>query len=162
MTFLPSRGSRSWPTYLVNEIQEVYRLQGVTINDKHIEVIVRQMLQKTEVDDPGDDGAAPQGRTGRPDRLRGRQCGCRGGRGHRRPPDKPVLLGITKASLQTRSVYLSGVVPGDHPRAHRCRRQRQGGFAGRPQGERDRGAAYPGRNGRQRSRRLNRQVADPS
>ena len=40
--------------YLVNEIQDVYRLQGVKINDKHIEVIVRQMLQKVEILDPGD------------------------------------------------------------------------------------------------------------
>jgi DNA-directed RNA polymerase subunit beta' len=42
-------------SYLVNEIQEVYRLQGVVINDKHIEVIVRQMLQKVEITDAGDD-----------------------------------------------------------------------------------------------------------
>jgi DNA-directed RNA polymerase subunit beta' len=48
---LPSRASRRWPNYLVNEIQEVYRLQGVPINDKHIEVIVRQMLQKVEITD---------------------------------------------------------------------------------------------------------------
>ena len=40
--------------YLINEIQEVYRLQGVKINDKHIEVIVRQMLQKVEIEDPGE------------------------------------------------------------------------------------------------------------
>ena len=46
--------SRRWPSYLINEIQEVYRLQGVKINDKHIEVIVRQMLQKIEIKDPGD------------------------------------------------------------------------------------------------------------
>ena len=40
--------------YLVNSIQEVYRLQGVKINDKHIEIIVRQMMQKVEISDPGD------------------------------------------------------------------------------------------------------------
>ncbi len=51
---LAIKGVEELANYLVNEIQEVYRLQGVTINDKHIEVIVRQMLQKTEVDDPGD------------------------------------------------------------------------------------------------------------
>ena len=48
------RGPRAVQEYLVNEIQEVYRLQGVAINDKHIEVIVRQMMQKVEVADPGD------------------------------------------------------------------------------------------------------------
>ncbi len=48
------RGPRAVQEYLVNEIQEVYRLQGVTINDKHIEVIVRQMMQKVRVTDPGD------------------------------------------------------------------------------------------------------------
>ena len=50
---LAIKGVEELANYLVNEIQEVYRLQGVTINDKHIEVIVRQMLQKTEVEDPG-------------------------------------------------------------------------------------------------------------
>ena len=47
-------GVEALASYLVNEIQEVYRLQGVQINDKHIEVIVRQMLQKVEIDRPGD------------------------------------------------------------------------------------------------------------
>ena len=47
-------GVEALADYLVNEIQEVYRLQGVKINDKHIEVIVRQMLQKVEIDEPGE------------------------------------------------------------------------------------------------------------
>ena len=47
-------GPQDLQEYLVNEIQEVYRLQGVEINDKHIEVIVRQMMQKVKVDNPGD------------------------------------------------------------------------------------------------------------
>ncbi|MEX0820552.1 MAG: DNA-directed RNA polymerase subunit beta' [Rhodothermales bacterium] len=51
---LSIKGPRAVQEYLVNEIQEVYRLQGVTINDKHIEVIVRQMMQKVRVSDPGD------------------------------------------------------------------------------------------------------------
>src|SRR5438046_4746072 len=50
---LAIKGIEELASYLVNEIQEVYRLQGVLINDKHIEVIVRQMLQKVEVVDPG-------------------------------------------------------------------------------------------------------------
>ena len=51
---LAIKGVEELASYLVNEIQEVYRLQGVNINDKHIEVIVRQMLQKIEVDNPGE------------------------------------------------------------------------------------------------------------
>jgi len=51
---LAIKGVEALAAYLVNEIQEVYRLQGVTINDKHIETIVRQMLQKVEITDPGD------------------------------------------------------------------------------------------------------------
>src|SRR5665213_4189515 len=53
---LAIKGIEALAAYLVNEIQDVYRLQGVTINDKHIEVIVRQMLQKVEITDPGDCG----------------------------------------------------------------------------------------------------------
>jgi DNA-directed RNA polymerase subunit beta' len=51
---LRRKGVEALANYLINEVQEVYRLQGVSINDKHIEVIVRQMLQKIEVTDPGD------------------------------------------------------------------------------------------------------------
>src|SRR5438128_3059522 len=53
---LAIKGVEELARYLVNEIQEVYRLQGVLINDKHIEVIVRQMLQKVEIINPGDSG----------------------------------------------------------------------------------------------------------
>ena len=53
---LAINGVEELAAYLVDEIQDVYRLQGVTINDKHIEVIVRQMLQKVEIDDPGESG----------------------------------------------------------------------------------------------------------
>ena len=69
---LAIKGVEELAAYLVNEIQEVYRLQGVTINDKHIEVIVRQMLQKVEIEDAGDH-RVPQGRAGRPARARRRQ-----------------------------------------------------------------------------------------
>ena len=48
------RGEKDLAKYLVNEVQEVYRLQGVSINDKHIEVIVRQMLKRVKIKDPGD------------------------------------------------------------------------------------------------------------
>jgi len=87
--------------YLVNEIQEVYRLQGVNINDKHIEVIVRQMLQKVEVTDAGDTSLLSGEQLDRVefDEIN-EKVEAEGG-----TPAKgnPVLLGITKASLQTRS-----------------------------------------------------------
>ena len=53
---LAVRGVEALASYLVDEVQEVYRLQGVLINDKHIEVIVRQMLQKVEITEPGESG----------------------------------------------------------------------------------------------------------
>ena len=87
--------------YLINEIQEVYRLQGVPINDKHIEVIVRQMLQKIEVRDPGESSflAAEQ-----VDKIEFIETNEKlEAEGKRPATGDPVLLGITKASLQTRS-----------------------------------------------------------
>jgi DNA-directed RNA polymerase subunit beta' len=86
--------------YLVSEIQEVYRLQGVKINDKHIEVIVRQMLQKVEITDGGDTTllAAEQVDRDEMDDINSKLT-----KGQRPAVGKPVLLGITKASLQTRS-----------------------------------------------------------
>jgi DNA-directed RNA polymerase subunit beta' len=86
--------------YLVSEIQEVYRLQGVKINDKHIEVIVRQMLQKVEITDGGDTTllAAEQVDRDEMDDINSKIT-----KGQRPAVGKPVLLGITKASLQTRS-----------------------------------------------------------
>ena len=86
--------------YLVSEIQEVYRLQGVKINDKHIEVIVRQMLQKVEITDGGDTTLLAGEQV---DRDEMDENNARLGKGQRPAEGKPVLLGITKASLQTRS-----------------------------------------------------------
>ena len=86
--------------YLVAEIQEVYRLQGVKINDKHIETIVRQMLQKVEITNGGDTVLLAGEQVDRDEmdeanaKLTNKQAKAEG---------KPVLLGITKASLQTRS-----------------------------------------------------------
>ncbi|HWU92965.1 MAG TPA: DNA-directed RNA polymerase subunit beta', partial [Sphingomicrobium sp.] len=86
--------------YLISEIQEVYRLQGVKINDKHIEVIVRQMLQKVEITDGGDTTLLAGEQV---DRDEMDENNARLGKGQRPAEGKPVLLGITKASLQTRS-----------------------------------------------------------
>jgi DNA-directed RNA polymerase subunit beta' len=98
---LSIKGVEELAAYLVNEIQEVYRLQGVLINDKHIEVIVRQMLQKVEIDDVGDTDLinGDQMDKAELDEINAKYFaeGKKPASGH------PVLLGITKASLQTRS-----------------------------------------------------------
>ncbi|KKC25690.1 DNA-directed RNA polymerase subunit beta' [Sphingomonas sp. SRS2] len=87
--------------YLVSEIQEVYRLQGVKINDKHIETIVRQMLQKVEITDGGDTTLLPGEQV---DREEMDEINAKAEAENRViAQGKPILLGITKASLQTRS-----------------------------------------------------------
>ncbi len=86
--------------YLVNEIQEVYRLQGVKINDKHIETIVRQMLQKVEITDGGDTTLLAGEQV---DREEMEEYNAKLDKKGKRAEGKPILLGITKASLQTRS-----------------------------------------------------------
>ncbi|MGN6376181.1 MAG: DNA-directed RNA polymerase subunit beta', partial [Sphingomonas sp.] len=94
------QGIEALADFLVNEIQEVYRLQGVPINDKHIETIVRQMLQKVEITDGGDTTLLAGEQVDRDEmdavnaKLEKNQSPAQG---------KPILLGITKASLQTRS-----------------------------------------------------------
>src|SRR5258706_2817760 len=94
-------GIEALADFLVNEIQEVYRLQGVPINDKHIETIVRQMLQKVEIMEPGDTGLLKGDHLDKPEvDEENAKAEARKGR----PAlTQPVLLGITKASLQTRS-----------------------------------------------------------
>jgi DNA-directed RNA polymerase subunit beta' len=98
---LAIKGIEELAAYLVNEIQEVYRLQGVSINDKHIEVIVRQMLQKVEVDESGETELI-QGE--QLDKIEFDEINARAKAGGKKQAKAhPVLLGITKASLQTRS-----------------------------------------------------------
>ncbi|MEZ5666973.1 MAG: DNA-directed RNA polymerase subunit beta', partial [Alphaproteobacteria bacterium] len=87
--------------YLVNEIQDVYRLQGVKINDKHIEVIVRQMLQKVEIVEPGDTTYLVGELADRAEFQAINEAMVE--EGLRTAMAQPVLQGITKASLQTRS-----------------------------------------------------------
>jgi DNA-directed RNA polymerase subunit beta' len=98
---LQVQGVEALANFLVNEIQEVYRLQGVKINDKHIEVIVRQMLQKVEIADPGETTFLVGEQV---DRLEFEAVNERLVREDRAPAKViPVLQGITKASLQTLS-----------------------------------------------------------
>jgi DNA-directed RNA polymerase subunit beta' len=90
-------------TYLVKEIQDVYRLQGVKINDKHIEVICRQMMQKLEVTEGGDTTLLAGEQV---DQLEMDQANKKAiDLGGKPAEGRAVLLGITKASLQTRSVF---------------------------------------------------------
>ncbi len=87
--------------YLVREIQDVYRLQGVKINDKHIEVIIRQMLRKIEIKDPGDTRLLKGEQL---DRARLIELNQEMERMNKKQAElTPVLLGITKASLATES-----------------------------------------------------------
>ncbi|MYI07019.1 MAG: DNA-directed RNA polymerase subunit beta' [Gemmatimonadetes bacterium] len=98
---LQIQGARAVQEYLLNEIQEVYRLQGVKINDKHIGVIVRQMLQKVRVVDPGGTDLLEGEHV---DRVEFRAINEEAKEAGKKPAiQEPLLLGITKASLTTES-----------------------------------------------------------
>jgi DNA-directed RNA polymerase subunit beta' len=95
------KGLGSLHEFLIHEVQEVYRLQGVFINDKHIEIIVRQMLRKVEVDDPGDTAFVAHQQV---DRFQfaeeNERVSMEGGVP---ATSRQILLGITRASLNTDS-----------------------------------------------------------
>ncbi|MGK5594862.1 MAG: DNA-directed RNA polymerase subunit beta' [Parachlamydiaceae bacterium] len=94
-------GVRELQKYLVNQVQEVYRLQGVDINDKHIEIIVRQMLKKVRVIDPGDTSMLYGEEVDRKEfEIENIKVTKEGGKAAQAAP---VLLGITKSSLSTES-----------------------------------------------------------
>ena len=94
-------GDKVLQEYLVNEIQEIYRLQGVTINDKHIEVIIREMLKKVRIVDGGDTKFLPGEAVDKWDfKSENAEILKKGGRP---ATAAPLLLGITKASLSTKS-----------------------------------------------------------
>jgi len=99
--YLAVLGDRELQRYLVNEVQEVYRLQGVTINDKHIEIIVRQMLRRVRIEEVGDTDFVVGELV---DKFLFQEENDRVlAQGKRPATAKPVLLGITKASLSTDS-----------------------------------------------------------
>jgi DNA-directed RNA polymerase subunit beta' len=94
-------GEKELQAYLVNEIQEVYRLQGVNISDKHIEVIVRQMMRWIKIEDVGDTEFLVDEQV---DKFRFQEENDRVKKGGGKPASgRPLLLGITKASLSTES-----------------------------------------------------------
>ena len=98
-------GPQELEKYLVNEVQQVYRLQGVEINDKHIEIIVRQMLRKVRITNPGDTEFLFDEQVTRQTFLRVNEEMMNEGR---RPAEaQPALLGITKAALETDSFISS-------------------------------------------------------
>jgi DNA-directed RNA polymerase subunit beta' len=94
-------GPQELQRYLVDEVQKVYRLQGVTINDKHIEVIVRQMMKKVRIEDPGDTHFLISEQVDR--RIFQEENARVKSEGGKPAQGKPLLLGITKASLTTDS-----------------------------------------------------------
>jgi DNA-directed RNA polymerase subunit beta' len=94
-------GIEALANYMINEVQDVYRLQGVKINDKHIEVIVRQMLQKWEISDSGDTTLLKGEHVDKAEFDAANEKSI--SKGGRPAQGEPILLGITKASLQTRS-----------------------------------------------------------
>ncbi|MDD4293960.1 MAG: hypothetical protein PHP69_00420 [Candidatus Omnitrophica bacterium] len=98
-------GDKVLQEYLVNEIQEVYRLQGVRINDKHIEIIIREMLRKIKIVDPGETTFLQGEAVDKWDfRKENEKIIKKGGRP---ATASPLLLGITKASLSTKSFISS-------------------------------------------------------
>jgi DNA-directed RNA polymerase subunit beta' len=114
---LKIKGEKELAYWLVNEIQQVYRLQGVSINDKHIETIVRMMLRRVRVTDPGDTHFLTEEQVEKAifERENERVI-AKGGTAGSWP--RPLVLGITKASLSTES-FISGVLlPGDDEGAH--------------------------------------------
>ena len=139
-------GIEALADYLIEEVQEVYRLQGVKINDKHIEVIVRQMLQKWEIAESGGTTLLKGEQVDKIEFDEENEKAVAAGR----EPAKgaPILLGITKASLQTRS-FISAASFQETTRvlteaATQGKRDKLVG----PEGERHRRPADPGRHRR--------------
>ena len=140
---LAIKGVEALASYLVNEIQEVYRLQGVSINDKHIEVIVRQMLQKVEITDAGRLDLHP-GRPRRRDRTgRGQRAP---GRGRQEAGRRPAGAARHHQGLAADAVlHLGRLLPGDDQGADGSCGCRQDRHAAGPEGKRHRRPADPGR-----------------
>jgi DNA-directed RNA polymerase subunit beta' len=139
---LEIRGVRSAQRYLVDQVQEVYRSQGVDIHDKHIELVVRQMLRKVRVVNPATRTSCRRAH------RRARVPGCQpvAGRGRQSSGRGPPRAdGYHQGLAGHGFVAVGGFVPGDHPGAHRGVAPGQVGLHERPQGERHHRQAHPGR-----------------
>ena len=139
------QGVEALARYITDEVQDVYRLQGVKINDKHIEVIVRQMLRRVQVDDAGDTRFIQGEQVERADLLEENEIVEAEGK-------KPAHLQLHAAGHHQgvavdRLLHFGGVVPGNHARAYRGRDHGQEGRSARPEGERHRRPPDSGRNG---------------
>ena len=127
------KGPRAVQEYLLNEVQEVYRLQGVKINDKHIGVIVRQMLQKVRVLEPGDteflEGENVDKQVFRDENDRAKKKKQRAGDGG------AAAARHHEGVAHDAVVHFGGELPGDDARAHRRGHSRREGRSARPEGE---------------------------
>ena len=139
------QGVESLANYLVREIQDVYRLQGVKINDKHIEVIIRQMLRKVEIAHTGDTALLRGEQLDRVARVGRQRAHCRAGQD--RSSHRAGAAGYHQGVAGDRVVHLGGLVPGDHPRADRSGGSGSEGRPARLEGERHRRPAHPGGHG---------------
>ncbi len=128
--------------YIVDEVQDVYRLQGVKINDKHIEVIVRQMLRRVVVENPGDI-QLHRGRAGRALARSSTPTSALQAEGKIPATYSQRAAGHHQGLAVHRLLHLGGFLPGNHPRAHRGRHHGQARRAARPEGKRDRGSPDP-------------------
>ena len=138
---LKIKGEHELAHYLVDEIQEVYRLQGVKINDKHIEVICRQMLRRVRITHVGDSDFLVDQPV---DKWRfeeaNRELMADGGAPAQA---EPLLLGYHQGIALYRLFLVRSVLPRDHSRAHRGVHQRPRRHAARPQGEHPDGSSDP-------------------
>jgi DNA-directed RNA polymerase subunit beta' len=145
MTFLPVLGEKELQAYLVNEIQEVYRLQGVNINDKHIEVIVRQMMRWIKVEDVGDTEFLVDEQV---DKFRFQEEKERVKKSGGKPASgRPLLLGITKASLSTESFISAASFQETTRVLTEASISGKIDYLPRPERERHHGTSHPGRHG---------------
>ncbi len=112
------QGVEELARYIVDEVQDVYRLQGVKINDKHIEVIVRQMLRRVQVDRRRR-YPLHRGRAGRACRAAGRRTKACEADGKKPATFTPYAAGHHQGVAVDRLLHLGGVVPGNHARADR-------------------------------------------
>ncbi len=136
-------GEKELAKYLVNEIQEIYRLQGVRINDKHIEVIVRQMLRRVRIKEVGDSEFLVGDQIEKWQFEEERQRVLEDG--GTPATAEPLLLGITKASLSTESFISAASFQETTKVLTEAAIQGKRRQARRPQGERDHGPPDSGR-----------------
>ena len=154
------RGRTAIELYLVREVQRVYKAQGVDINDKHIELIVRQMLKRVRIDAKGSTDAAARRARGSSQAQAPQQAGQGRGRhaGEGRGGDPRDHQGLAG----DRVVPLGRLLPGDDEGAHRRRPRGQARQARRPQGERDHRQADPGRDRPAHYRTLEIEPVEPA